>query len=132
MVPDLYSAAGLDEVRTIWEFDDRFTAPLFGFGTAANYYATQSAIRYLDAIRTPTLVICAKDDPLVPFETYGHPAFRSNPAVTLLATEHGGHLGFLSRRKPRFWVDQTTLNWIENILRHGARQGTKAENLTSA
>ena len=82
-------------MKTIWEFDDRFTAPLFGFGTAANYYATQSSARYLDAIRVPTLVICAKDDPLVPFEVYNHPAFRSNPALTLLAPEHGGHLGFL-------------------------------------
>jgi predicted alpha/beta-fold hydrolase len=132
LAPDLYSATGLDEIRTIWEFDDRFTAPLFGFGTAANYYATQSAIRYLDAIRVPTLVICAKDDPLVPFETYNHPAFHSNPALTLLATEHGGHLGFLSRRKPRFWVDRTALDWIESILGRGSKQGTKIENLTSA
>jgi predicted alpha/beta-fold hydrolase len=132
LAPDLYSPAGLDEIGTIWEFDDRFTAPLFGFGTAANYYATQSAARYLDAIRVPTLVICAKDDPLVPFEIYGHPAFRSNPALTLLATEHGGHLGFLSRRKPRFWVDRTALDWIESILLPGAGQGTKIENLTSA
>jgi predicted alpha/beta-fold hydrolase len=57
LTPDLYLTVGLDEVKTIWEFDDRFTAPLFGFGTAANYYATQSAMNYLDAIRVPTLVI---------------------------------------------------------------------------
>ena len=29
-VPQAYSLLGLDDVRTIWEFDDRFTAPLFG------------------------------------------------------------------------------------------------------
>lgn len=110
--PHLYTADALDTVRSIWEFDDRFTAPLFGFGTAENYYRTQSAVRYLDAIRVPTLIICAKDDPLVPFGIYDHPAFRSNPAMTLLATEYGGHLGFLSRRKPRFWIDQVTLDWI--------------------
>jgi predicted alpha/beta-fold hydrolase len=114
-VPQAYGLNGLDEVRTIWEFDDRFTAPLFGFGTAANYYATQSAMNFLDAIRVPTLLISAKDDPLVPFEIYGHPAFQSNPALTLLATEHGGHLGFLARRKPRFWIDGTVLDWIDSI-----------------
>jgi uncharacterized protein len=112
MSPHLYSTTDLDNVKTIWEFDDRFTAPLFGFGTAANYYATQSAVRYLDAIRIPTLVVCSKDDPLVPFEIYDHPAFRSNPALTLVATEHGGHLGFLSRRPPRFWLDRVVLEWI--------------------
>ena len=114
--PDLYTQEGLDEVKTIWEFDDRFTAPLFGFGTAANYYATQSAINFLPAIRVPTLVIAAKDDPLVPFEIYRNPVFDENSAFTLLATEHGGHLGFLSRRKPRFWLDGVILTWIERKL----------------
>jgi len=114
-VPQASRLEGRDEVRTIWEFDDRFTAPLFGFGTAANYYATQSAMNFLDAIRVPTLLISAKDDPLVPFEIYRHPAFQSNLALTLLATEHGGHLGFLARRKPRFWLDGTVLDWIDSI-----------------
>lgn len=113
--PHLYNTAALDDVKTIWEFDDRYTAPLFGFGTAANYYATQSAAGYLDAIRIPTLVICSKDDPLVPFKVYDQPAFRTNSALTLLATEYGGHLGFLSRRRPRFWLDGVVLDWIGPI-----------------
>ncbi len=115
LAPDLYSPEGLDAVKTIWDFDDRFTAPLFGFGTAANYYATQSAVRYLDAIRVPALVIAAKDDPLVPFEMYGHAAFTTNPALTLLAVERGGHLGFISRQRPRFWLDGIALDWMESL-----------------
>ena len=111
--PGLYSEKGLAEVKTIWEFDDRFTAPLFGFGTAANYYATQSAVNFLPAIRVPTLLITAKDDPLVPFEMYQQSVFETNRALQLVATEHGGHLGFLSRGKPRFWVDKFALDWIE-------------------
>jgi predicted alpha/beta-fold hydrolase len=116
LAPGAYSAEGLEGVGSIWEFDDRFTAPRFGFGTAANYYETQSAKRYLDAIRVPTLVICSKDDPLVPFEVYRHPAFELNPALKLIATDRGGHLGFLSRRRPRFWVDNVALNWMESVL----------------
>lgn len=119
-------------MKTIWEFDDRFTARLFGFGTAANYYATQSAARYLDAIRIPTLVICAKDDPLVPFEIYDHPAFRSNPALVLMATEHGGHLGFISRRQPRFWLDTVALDWISGLTLRDPANGTNAERVASA
>jgi predicted alpha/beta-fold hydrolase len=122
--PDLYSRAGLDEVRTIWEFDDRFTAPLFGFGTASNYYATQSAASYLDAIRIPTLVIAAKDDPLVPFSVYHHPAFGTNDHLTLVAPEHGGHLGFISRGPDRFWVDRVALEWIEQQSRPRQNHGT--------
>ncbi len=117
LTPHLYSCDGLDDVKTIWEFDDRFTAPLFGFGTAANYYATQSAVNYLDAIRVPALVIHAEDDPLVPADVYQHPAFQANPALNLVTTKYGGHLGFLSRHKPRFWLDETVLNWMEQLLR---------------
>ncbi len=129
--PQSYSTEGLDEVHSIWEFDDRFTAPLFGFRTAANYYATQSAANYLDAIRVPALVICAKDDPIVPFEVYRHPAFRTNPALRLVSTEHGGHVGFLARHKPRFWVDGIALDWIEEAISSNPQHGTPIEQLTS-
>lgn len=129
--PEIYKPAGLADVKSIWEFDDRFTAPLFGFGTAANYYATQSAMNFLDRIRVPALVITAKDDPIVPFAIYSHPAFQSNPALTLIAPEHGGHLGFLSRKKPRFWVDTTALNWMDELVVERSGQGTSAERLTS-
>jgi uncharacterized protein len=129
--PQLYSPAGLNSVRSIREFDDRFTAPLFGFGTAETYYATQSSARYLHAIRVPALVICAKDDPLVPFEIYNHPAFRSNSALTLLVAEHGGHLGFLSRQKPRFWADHAALDWIDGVISAKRSCGTKVHYHTS-
>ncbi len=129
--PNLYSAVALREVKTIWQFDDCFTAPLFGFGSAANYYATQSSGNFLNDIRVPTLVITAKDDPMVPFETYSHPAFQANPALELLAPEHGGHLGFLSRDLPRFWIDQVALDWIETASRSAIR-GTNSGQLASA
>ncbi len=113
--PGSYSAEFLDSVHSIWDFDNRFTAPLFGFGRAANYYATQSAINYASQIRTPTLLIAAKDDPLVPFEIFRHPAIERNEAIEVLAPDYGGHIGFLSRRQPRFWVDLNAMNWIQRV-----------------
>lgn len=102
---------GLDSVLAI---DDRITAPSFGFGNAANYYRTQSAIRYLDRIRVPALLIQAKDDTFVPFEIFESEAVRANPRVKLVATQYGGHLGFLARGSERFWLDSTIMNWILN------------------
>ena len=64
----------------------------------------------------PTLLVQSKDDPLVPFPVFDHPAIGSNPCLTLLAVEHGGHLGFLSRGKARFWLDGTVLDWAEALL----------------
>ena len=88
---------------------------LFGFGTAANYFRTQSCGQFLDRIRIPALLITAKDDPLVPFEIYSHPAFATNPNLRLVTPEHGGHLGFLARHRPRFWLDTVVLDWMESL-----------------
>jgi predicted alpha/beta-fold hydrolase len=105
--------AGLNSVRQI---DDRITAPSFGFGDAENYYRTQSAVRVLDRIRVPALLIQAQDDTLVPFDTFSVPALRANSLIEVRATESGGHLGFLGRRPHRLWLDETILEWIQDHL----------------
>jgi uncharacterized protein len=115
LTPGLFDLAGLKLVRNIYDFDDRFTAQAFGFGRADNYYATQSSNQFLERIRVPTLVVQAKDDPLVPFSVYDHAAFTTNPYLRLLAVEHGGHLGFISKTKPRFWLDQVLVNWVLEV-----------------
>jgi len=111
--PEIYTLEHLPKIKTINDFDEHYTARLFGFGTAANYFRTQSSNQFLERIRIPTLMIQAKDDPLIPFSTYHHSAFAKNPHLTLVTPDHGGHLGFLSRQKPRFWLDETLLEWIE-------------------
>jgi uncharacterized protein len=115
LTPGLFDLGALPRIRTIYDFDDRFTAQAFGFGSADNYYATQSSNQFLERIQVPALVVQAKDDPLIPFAVYDHPAFSQNPHLRLLATEHGGHLGFISKTKPRFWLDQVLVNWILEV-----------------
>jgi len=113
--PGLFDLSSLHLVRNIYEFDDRFTAQVFAFGSADNYYSTQSSNQFLDRIRVPTLLVQAKDDPLIPFAVYDHPAFSTNPHLRLLAVEHGGHLGFISRTKPRFWLDRVLVDWVLEV-----------------
>jgi predicted alpha/beta-fold hydrolase len=99
-------------VRSVVALDDRFTAPSFGFGSAANYYRTQSAIGYLAGLRVPALLIQAKDDTFVPYAIYESAAVRANPWIELMATEHGGHLGFIGRGPNRLWSDEVIMEWI--------------------
>ena len=103
-------------LRSVWELDDRFTAPSFGFGDAANYYRTQSAIGYLAGLRVPALLIQAKDDTFVPFAIYESEAVRSNPWIRLMATERGGHLGFIAREPNRLWSDEAIMKWIAGAV----------------
>jgi predicted alpha/beta-fold hydrolase len=99
-------------LRSIFDVDDKITAPAFGFGGAPNYYRTQSAIGYLAGIRVPTLLIQAKDDTFIPFEIFERDAVRANPCIRLMISQHGGHLGFLGRAPHRFWLDEAIMDWI--------------------
>ncbi len=129
ITPGSFPLDRLREVNTVYQFDDVFTAPSFGFGTADNYYATQSSNQFLERIRVPTLVIQAQDDPLIPFSVYRHPAFQENSHLKLVTPEHGGHLGFLSRgRGNRFWLDRVLLAWIGSLLRSSSRSTLATES----
>ncbi len=110
-----YSAAELKAAKTLYEIDDKITAPSFGFKGADHYYATQSSINYLGRIRVPTLLIQAKDDTFIPFEMYRRAGIESNKQLRLIATEHGGHLGFLSRRGNRFWIDEVAVDFFLSV-----------------
>jgi predicted alpha/beta-fold hydrolase len=111
--PDIYTLEHLPKIRTIADFDEYYTSKLFGFGTAANYFRTQSSNQFLEHIQIPALLIQAQDDPMIPFSVYDLPVFKSNPNLTLVAARYGGHLGFLSRQRPRFWVDEVITAWLE-------------------
>jgi hypothetical protein len=111
-----YKREQLESARSLYEIDDKITAPSFGFDGADHYYATQSAQGYLDRIRVPTLLVQAKDDTFIPFEMFAHPALHSNPFLRLIATEHGGHLGFLARRGARFWLDEIAVEFLKNVV----------------
>jgi len=112
VMPDRFPLEGLNRVSKVLEFDDLFTAPHSGFRGALHYYQTQSATRFLADIRVPALLIQAKDDPLIPFRIFHHPAIADNRRIELLATDHGGHMGFLSRRRPLLWLDRQVVAWM--------------------
>ncbi len=84
------------------EFDDTFTAPLSGFGNAATYYRRCSAGPLLPDIRVPTTILAAVDDPIVPIAPLR--AVEKGTRISLVVTDHGGHLGFITASRSR-WLD---------------------------
>ena len=97
----------LERVHSVREFDDLITAPFCGFRDAADYYAQSSAMHVVGAIRRPTLIVAAQDDPFVPFRMFSNAALRENPNISLLATRRGGHCAFISQEsgEGRFWAE---------------------------
>jgi len=117
LYPDLYDISGLREVRTLREFDDRFTAPANGFVDAEDYYFRASSLRVAAKIRIPTLVIHAEDDPFIPITPLRDPAIADNPYILLLAPKHGGHVAFISADKgddpDRFWAENRVIEFCK-------------------
>jgi uncharacterized protein len=110
LFPERY-AKGLNgdlaRVSSVREFDDRITAHFCGFRDAADYYAQSSAMRLIGAIRKPTLIVTAQDDPVVPFAMFANEALRGNQNISLVATRRGGHCAFISQQagEGRFWAE---------------------------
>lgn len=100
--PDHFHAAAIDRARSLYEFDDAVTARIHGFRDADDYYAQSSSIRYLDRIRTPTLLLSAADDPFLPPEVLDEvrAIARGTPWLRVEFVERGGHVGFISGRAP--------------------------------
>jgi uncharacterized protein len=80
--------------RTLWQFDERFTAPRHGYANAAAFYEANSSKRFLDGIRTETLLIHAQDDPFIPAAPYLARDWTRQARLTVLLPQGGGHLGF--------------------------------------
>ena len=93
--PGGFNLAGLWKIWSIRAFDDRYTAPHHGFAGASDYYHRASALRVIDRVARPALILSAADDPFVPPEIFDAPAVRNNPNITTVITSHGGHCAFV-------------------------------------
>jgi uncharacterized protein len=104
------------EAKNVFEFDDRFVAPHFGYRDAPHYYEENEPRRFLAAIRRPTLIVHALDDPWIPGESYEAVDWRRLPRIETALSPGGGHLGFHGRGSSIAWHDRVTIGWLEAHL----------------
>ena len=105
----------LEGVKSVYDFDDRYTAPRNGFGTADEYYRQCSLMTSLARIPVPGLIVHALDDPFVTAEPLIHADRPGHLAIELV--QHGGHLGYLSRwpwQGDRRWLDARLAAWLRS------------------
>jgi hypothetical protein len=119
LFPKRYPKYGFGKVRSVREFDDKITAPQFGYRDAQDYYEAVGAKKVVAQVRVPMLMITAQDDPFVPYELFVRANPGQNPAIRFVTPEHGGHCGFISNRSgaERFWAEQRIVEFCEAIRR---------------
>jgi len=112
----------LKGVRTLYDFDDRYTAARNGFASADDYYARCNLLTSIARIEIPGLIVHSMDDPFIPFEPFLQVQRPEN--VTLELIPHGGHLGYISRDRwlgDHRWLETRLATWL--MARWGRPEG---------
>lgn len=115
LFPERYRALEFWRLWTIREWHEEITAPACSYRDAADYYFRASALRVVDQIRVPALILASKDDPIVPFAAFRDPTIAGNPFITLITPEHGGHCGFVSSNSgdELFWAEPRVVEFCK-------------------
>ena len=92
---DVLSVEELDAIKTLYDFDNIYTAKAHGFKDGADYYKQCSSLQFLVKIKTPTLIINALNDSFLSHECYPVKDAKQNPKLFLEMPKHGGHVGFV-------------------------------------
>ncbi len=111
--PDLADWPRVFSAKSVYDFDEYFTAPVHGFSGAIHLWKEGSAAPLLSRINVPTLLLNSADDPIVPINSLRN--VQTSPAVTRCITEQGGHVGFIDGTFPGHlrWLPNTLLDYFE-------------------
>jgi predicted alpha/beta-fold hydrolase len=124
--PEAIDPAAIKRVNSIWGFDNELVIERLGFLSVEEYYNASSALSLLPHLEKPTLVLYAADDPM--FDPTIVPDLQAacvgNPALNLMLTAHGGHVGYLSSKvcqrqakdRDRWWAWNRVLDWCEQQM----------------
>ncbi len=119
MFPGEISDENFHEIKSLQDYDERYTAPIHGFANAKEYWTKCSSRQFLAGIRIPTLLLTALDDPFLREESYPFEEARNSEYLFFETPKFGGHLGFVSLNARReYWHEKRVSSFIIDSKRH--------------
>lgn len=117
LFPDTFDPSRLRGVWSLRDFDDKITAYYCGFTGADDYYARAAASNVVDRIAAPALILHAANDPFIRILPETREKIRSNPNITFIETEDGGHCSFLGQpdRDDGRWAETQVINFLKRF-----------------
>ncbi len=116
--------------KQLYHWDDQFTAPCWGYAGASDYYENASSCQDLKDISVPTIILAAKDDPVVPHSMFSEHELSGH--IRMISTKKGGHLGFIGGRSEdpdRYWMDWRICQWVLSAEEHFATTQPHSESI---
>ena len=112
-----YDASSLLRLRTIRAYDEAVVAPMHGFSDAHDYYVNASSGPGLADVRVKTLIVHAEDDPMVPEDSVRKWLRDASPAVSVVWSKRGGHVGWFAGVREQAWVNTWAVERVASFLR---------------
>lgn len=108
----------LFKAKVFKDFDELYTAPVFGFSSPEDYWIKASSKPYIPKIKKPALLITSLDDPFLPEECYPYQEANDSDFFHLIATKYGGHVGFISgfRQQDNRWLENRMIRFLKDIF----------------
>lgn len=101
-------------IRSIYEFDQKITAPLWGYSSAEDYYEKCSSKHYIPEIKIPCDLLFSEDDPFIDHSLLQH--IKLGPETHAFLSPKGSHIGFIGWSGVKhgfFWLDHFLDNWVK-------------------
>lgn len=96
----------LYKASSFLDFDEHFTAPVFGFKNAKDYWTKASSKSFIPNITTPTLLVNAKNDSFLTDSCFPYDLAKKNPNFYLETPDYGGHVGFVQFGGEGYWMEE--------------------------
>ncbi len=115
MHPGVFDIDKVMRANTIMAFDDCLTAPIHGFADAEDYYKKNSSLQFLNKISVPTLLINAKNDPMLSDNCYPVELSKNHEYLFFEQWTFGGHVGF-STMSMYYKSEELAIGFAENLI----------------
>ena len=105
----------IQSARSIYAFDDDFTAPRHGYRSADDYYAKTAGYQFVAQLEIPTLLLHARNDPWIPSGPYLELLQQPLGQAEIVLAPSGGHVGFHDRASSAPWHDRVVNRFLETV-----------------
>ena len=117
LFPDVFDKSRLRGLTSLRDFDDKITAYYCGFEGASDYYERSAAANVIDQIAVPALILHAANDPFIRILPETRRKILSNPNITFVETEDGGHCSFLAAPDgdDGYWAERKIVEFLRTF-----------------
>jgi len=114
LFPEKISDAEIKNVITLKDFDDIYTSRAHGFKDALDYYEQCSSLQFLPKIKTPALILNARNDSFLGPECFPEKEAENNPQLFLEVSKYGGHVGYYGSKNITY-NEKRVINFFNEV-----------------